>query len=255
MKKYRSRRIEMSFIYYTLILLLTYLGPAYAGVGIQQNEEHENFSYNDSEVGELPSGKIKVFVDRRHTMSVEVDKQDCDVLKKRDSSIGLGFKFGGLMWGFGPEIKVGHSIGVAWKQDVQRMVAEYQELCSRFNTGRVSQEEYQHEKDQIIKRGYNYAKELEERFRKKKADMFREMDKGKYIYLQQSHFFEDCCYQPKRQQIVQQQQPRRYVQNDIGLGPLRKPFFIDTYRSKNFNGNLNVRWRFNNGFLNINKGW
>ena len=85
--------------------------------------------------------------------------------------------------------------------------------------------------------------------------MFREMDKGKYIYLQQSHFFEDCCYQQPRQQIVQQYQPRRYVRNDIGLGPLRKPFFIDTYRSKNFNGNLNVRWRFNNGFLNINKGW
>lgn len=160
--------------------------------------------------------------------------------------------------GFGPEIKVGHSIGVAWKQDVQRMVAEYQELCSRFNTGRVSQEEYQHEKDQIIKRGYNYARELEERFRKKKENMFREMDKGKYIYLQQSHFFEDCCY--PQQQIVQQKQPRqyvqrRYVQNDIGLGPLRKPFFIDTYRRNNFNGNLNVRWRFNNGFLNINKGW
>ena len=149
----------MSFIYYTLILLLTYLGPAYAGVGVQQNKEYEIFSYNDSEVGELPSGKIKVFVDRRHTMSVTVDKQDCDVLKKRDNTLALGWKFGGLMWGFGPEIKVGHSIGVAWKQDVQRMVAEYQELCSRFNTGRVSQEEYQHEKDQIIKRGYNYARE------------------------------------------------------------------------------------------------
>jgi hypothetical protein len=99
----------MSFIYYTLMLLLTYLGPAYAGVGVQQNEEHEIFSYNDSEVGELPSGKIKVFVDRRHTMSVSVDKQDCDVLKKRDNTLALGWKFGGLMWGFGPEIKVGHS--------------------------------------------------------------------------------------------------------------------------------------------------
>ena len=128
-------------------------------------------------------------------------------------------------------------------------------MCSRFNTGRVSQEEYNNEKDLIVRRGYNYARELEERFRKKKSDMFKEMDQGKYIILQNSHFVEDCCYQQPQKRIVQQYQPRRYVRNDIGLGPLMKPFFIDTYRSRTFNGNLNVNWRFNNGWLNLNKRW
>jgi hypothetical protein len=181
--------------------MLSYTGPVYAEIGIEQHEkndgdelQHYALNNNEVEVGELPNGKIKIFVDRDHSTTAVIDKQDCDVLKKRDNSIGLGFKFGGLMWGFGPEIKVGHSVGVEWKGDVQRMVAEYQELCSRFNTGRVSQEEYHQEKGGIIKRGYNYAKELEQRFKQKKDDMFKEMDNGNYISLENGRFENGCCF-------------------------------------------------------------
>ena len=187
----------MSFIYYVLIWMLSYTGPVYAEIGvspIQAIEEPQVYAQNNVEVGEMSSGKIKIFVDKQHTTTAIVDKQDCDVLKKRDNSIGLGWKFGGLMWGFGPEIKVGHSIGVEWKGDVQRMVAEYQELCSRFNTGRVSQEEYNQEKGGIIKRGYNYARELEQRFKQKKDDMFKEMDNGQYISLENGRFENGCCF-------------------------------------------------------------
>ena len=74
------------------------------------------------------------------------------------------------------------------------MVAEYQELCSRFNTGRVSQEEYNQEKGGIIKRGYNYARELEQRFKQKKDDMFKEMDNGQYISLENGRFENGCCF-------------------------------------------------------------
>ena len=204
----------MSFIYYVLILMLSYTGPVYAEIGIEQNErsivaddiEHYAQNTNEVEVGELPNGKIKIFVDSEHSITAVVDKQDCDVLKKKDDTIALGWKFGGLMWGFGPEIKIGHTSGVAWKGDVQRMVAEYQELCSRFNTGRVSQEEYNQEKGGIIKRGYNYARELEQRFKQKKDDMFKEMDAGKYIHLQKMRFFEGCCYyhnKPERNLVVE----------------------------------------------------
>ena len=192
----------MSFIYYVLILMLSYTGPVYAEIGIEQHEKNDDVNEvqhyaqntNEVEVGELSNGKIKIFVDRDHSTTAVVDKQDCDVLKKKDNSIGLGWKFGGLMWGFGPEIKVGHSVGVEWKGDVQRMVAEYQELCSRFNTGRVSQEEYNQEKGGIIKRGYNYARELEQRFKQKKDDMFKEMDNGQYISLENGRFENGCCF-------------------------------------------------------------
>jgi len=187
----------MSFIYYVIILMLTYTGPVYAEIGVApnetQSERHEVFAQNDIVVGELPSGKIRIYTDRSQTTTVELDKQDCEIMRKEDNSIGLGFKFGGLMWGFGPEIKIGHSSGIEWKSDVQRMVAEYQELCTQFNTGRLSQEEYKFEKKGIIQRGYGYAKELEKRFKQKKDDMFREMDQGKYISLQNARFYEGCC--------------------------------------------------------------
>ena len=213
----------MSFIYYVLILMLSYTGPVYAGLQVEKEyeiveedvgedavpfseKEVERYAQAEVEVGELSSGKIKVFTDQAHSTTIIVDKQDCSIMRKKDDTLALGWKFGGLMWGFGPEIKIGHTSGVAWKADVQRMVAEYQELCTQFNTGRLSQQEYQAEKQQIVQRGYNYARELEKRFKQKKDDMFKEMDKGKYIHLQNSRFFEGCCYyhnKPERNLVVE----------------------------------------------------
>ena len=213
----------MSFIYYVLILMLSYTGPVYAGLQVEKEyeiveedvgpdavpfseKEVERYAQAEVEVGELPSGKIKVFTDQAHSTTIVVDKQDCSILRKKDDTLALGWKFGGLMWGFGPEIKIGHSSGVEWKHDVQRMVAEYQELCTQFNTGRLSQQEYQTEKQEIVQRGYNYARELEKRFKQKKDDMFREMDRGKYIHLQKMRFFEGCCYyhnKPERNLVVE----------------------------------------------------
>jgi len=212
----------MSFIYYVLILMLSYTGPVYAGLQVEKEyeiveedvgpdavpfseKEVERYAQAEVEVGELSSGKIKVFTDQAHSTTIIVDKQDCSIMRKKDDTLALGWKFGGLMWGFGPEIKIGHSSGVAWKADVQRMVAEYQELCTQFNTGRLSQQEYQAEKQQIVQRGYNYARELEKRFKQKKDDMFKEMDQGKYIHLQKMRFFEGCCYfhnKPERNLVV-----------------------------------------------------
>ena len=155
----------MSFIYYVLLLMLSFTSPVYAGLEIEKELEVEKeyqieedflvedvpqYAQAEIEVGELPSGKIKVFTDQTHSKTILVGKQDCSIMRKDDDSIALGWKFGGLMWGFGPEIRVGHSSGVAWKADVQHMVAEYQELCTQFNTGRLSQQEYQQEKEGII---------------------------------------------------------------------------------------------------------
>ena len=210
----------MSFIYYVLIWMLSYTGPVYAEIGvspIQAIEEPQVYAQNNVEVGEISSGKIKIFVDRDHSITAVVDKQDCDVLKKKDDTIALGWKFGGLMWGFGPEIKIGHSSGVAWKHDVQRMVAEYQELCTQFNTGRLSQQEYQAEKQQIVQRGYNYARELEQRFKQKKDDIFKEMDGGRYIHLQNSRFYEGCCITNQLPVSTKQEEETRIAEREREL--------------------------------------
>jgi len=210
----------MSFIYYVLIWMLTYIGPAYAEIGVEQNEQDyiaediQRYAHNEQEVevGELSNGKIKIFVDRDHSITAVVDKQDCSVMRKEDNTVALGFKFGGLMWGFGPEVTIGRSSGNEWKAEVQRMVAEYQELCTHFNTGRLSQEEYQDEKKYIIKRGYDYAREIKQKIQDKKDDMFKEMDQGHYISLQDSRFQNGCCiFKPRKQtnEMVVRQSPFR----------------------------------------------
>ena len=192
-----SKEYKMSFIYYVLIMMFVYIGPVYAEIGVSPNktqiERNEVYAQNEIVVGELPSGKIRIYTDRSQTDTIEVDKQDCSIMRKEDNTVALGFKFGGLMWGFGPEIQVGHSSGIEWKSDVQRMVAEYQELCTQFNTGRLSQEEYKFEKKGIIQRAYGYSREFHKRFREKKENMFKEMDKGRYISLQDTRFYEGCC--------------------------------------------------------------
>ncbi|SVD23635.1 uncharacterized protein METZ01_LOCUS376489, partial [marine metagenome] len=96
----------MSFIYYVLILMLSYTGPVYAGLQVEKEvaDDIQRYAQAEVEVGELSSGKIKVFTDQSHSTTIVVDKQDCSIMRKKDNSIALGWKFGGLMWGFGPEI-------------------------------------------------------------------------------------------------------------------------------------------------------
>lgn len=102
-------------------------------------------------------------------------EQDCDIMKKKDNNIKLGFKMGGLVWGVGPEITFRNSFGTDWHGNVQYMIAEYQELCVRYNTNRISKEQYDKEIQNIIKRSRRYEQEMAEHFRKKKEVMFDEL--------------------------------------------------------------------------------
>jgi len=104
------------------------------------------------------------------------EKQDCDIMKKKDDIIKFGFKAGGLLWGIGPEISFRNSFGTDWQGNVQYMIAEYQELCSRYNTGRISKEQYDIEIQNIIERSRRYEMEMLEHFRKKKEVMFNEIE-------------------------------------------------------------------------------
>ena len=153
------------------------------------------------------------------------------------------------MWGFGPEIQIGHSSGVQWQSDVQRMVAEYQELCTHFNTGRLSQEEYQESKQAIINRGYNYAREIHERFKKKKDDMFKEMDAGRFISLQNNRFFEGCCFK-------YQKDSNRYFANNKSTGSGIKA--LAGRERAHWNWMMNSRGGRNNSLnwnINMGGGW
>ena len=111
-----------------------------------------------------------------HSPVYGFEKQDCEVMEYESGSITLGFKAGGLFWGVGPEITFGSQSGVVWTENLQYMVAEYQELCSRYNTGRISKEEYNKEIQNIIQRSRRYERELAEYFKQKKQVIFNEME-------------------------------------------------------------------------------
>ncbi len=103
-------------------------------------------------------------------------EQDCDIMKRKDNNITFGFKAGGLVWGIGPVVTFKNSFGTKWNGNVQYMVAEYQELCSRYNTKRISKEQYDNEIQNIIERSRRYEMEMSEHFRKKKEVIFNEME-------------------------------------------------------------------------------
>ena len=84
----------MSFIYYVLIFLLYYAGPVYAGLEVEKEyeiveedvgpdtepfPEIKRYAQAEVEVGELPSGKIKVFTDQSHSTTIVVDNQDYQI--------------------------------------------------------------------------------------------------------------------------------------------------------------------------------
>ena len=104
-------------------------------------------------------------------------EQDCAVMDYETDSFTVGFKAGGLLWGVGPEVSWGSANGTQWNDALQHMVAEYQELCSRYNTGRISDAEYKKEIDSIIKHRRGYTLELNRIFREKKNTLFKEMER------------------------------------------------------------------------------
>ena len=121
---------------------------------------------------------IRVFVDKEHTKSIVVGKQDCSIMRNENDTYGFGFKVGGLHYGIGPEVYYQHTSGINWSWGAQLMVIELQELCTRFNTGRLAQEEYSKEINKILSRSREYIKRTEERFKIKKDDLFREMEES-----------------------------------------------------------------------------
>ena len=119
---------------------------------------------------------IFLFLATMSGISEAIEQQDCEIMNKKELGFMLGWKLGGFGLGVGPEIGFRNSSGVNWSGSVQYMVAEYQELCSRYNTGRISKDKYDKEIQNIIERSRRYEREIAEYFHKKKAVIFNEME-------------------------------------------------------------------------------
>jgi hypothetical protein len=73
-----------------------------------------------------------------------VQKLDCGVYDERGKSLTVGLNFS-LLWGGatgGPSVQRAQTAGVKWDKSVQFIIAQYKELCGRYNSGGISQASY-----------------------------------------------------------------------------------------------------------------
>jgi hypothetical protein len=109
-----------------------------------------------------------------------VEQQDCSVHKSEDGRITLGFKIGNFLFGIGPEISFGKKTGIDWDHTVQGLIARYQELCARFNTGSITKQEYEERLakiETIEKEAYDLYQEFLRKKARRKEDVFDELDR------------------------------------------------------------------------------
>ena len=86
--------------------------------------------------------EFKLYLDESRTDYTMVERQDCSVYKAKDG-IKLGFKAGNILFSVGPEITFGSESGIDWNGLTQKLIAQYMELCTRFNTGSIVKSEYE----------------------------------------------------------------------------------------------------------------
>ncbi|HEY3353937.1 MAG TPA: hypothetical protein VGQ83_11860 [Polyangia bacterium] len=81
----------------------------------------------------------------------QVAALDCRVYDQKKRSITAGFSVSALFGAVsaGPTVELASTTGVHWDESVQRIVARYKELCSRFNAGAVSLEAYERRLQEI----------------------------------------------------------------------------------------------------------
>jgi hypothetical protein len=91
----------------------------------------------------LGAGSLKLYDDDSRTSFTMVEPMDCTILKTSAHGITLGFKFGALFIGVGPEVTFGEREQVKWEEAVQGLMVQYKELCARFNTGALSKARYE----------------------------------------------------------------------------------------------------------------
>ncbi len=128
----------------------------------------------------VSADQIKLYLDNTRTNHIMVEQQDCSVHKSEDGRITLGFKIGTLLFGMGPEISFGKKTGIDWDHTVQGLIARYQELCARFNTGSITKQEYDERLakiETIEEEAYDLYQEFLKKKSRRQQDAFDELDR------------------------------------------------------------------------------
>ena len=108
------------------------------------------------------------------------EPMDCRVHDTTKSGITLGFKVGNFFLQAGPEVTYSRERGVAWNKVVQGFIARYKELCSRYNAGMVTKEEYEarlHEIESLYREAQALEAKLMDETRNRSKAAVEELDR------------------------------------------------------------------------------
>jgi hypothetical protein len=129
------------------------------------------------------SNTVVVRVDDNSPETREVQKMDCRVYDTRGEAMRTGIDFGvlfGLVRG-GPYVEQAKISGVKWDRSVNQMIAQYKEVCSRFNSGVVSQAAYNvrvAEIDQLWAEAQGIRQSADEAIRSHGRESFGELERS-----------------------------------------------------------------------------
>ncbi|NIQ02367.1 MAG: hypothetical protein GWM98_19880 [Nitrospinaceae bacterium] len=126
------------------------------------------------------AGEFKLYLDETRTQYVMAKEQDCSIYKTEDGRITLGFKAGNMLFEMGPEITFGKKKGIDWHHTVQSLIARYQELCTRFNTGALTKKEYEehlYKIESIEKEAYLLYQKMIKEKEDRRQSLFDELDR------------------------------------------------------------------------------
>ena len=118
--------------------------------------------------------------ERARAAEPPAEQLDCRVHDTTKSNIGLAFKIAGFLFKAGPEVTFNMERGVAWDKVVQGFIARYKELCSRYNAGMVTKEEYEQrlrEMEGLYKEAQDLERKLMDETRNRSKAAIEEMDR------------------------------------------------------------------------------
>ena len=107
------------------------------------------------------------------------EKLDCEVYETEKYGVTAGFSVGNLLLSAGPEVTLSYEQGIAWDKVVQGLIARYVEVCTRYNAGMVSAEQYDQrvkEIETIYEEAQEYEQQMLQETRGRAKDAFAELD-------------------------------------------------------------------------------
>jgi hypothetical protein len=129
------------------------------------------------------STTVRVPVSEGSTETREVQKLDCRVYDERTKSLTVGFSVSALFGAAaaGPYVTTAETTGVKWEKAAQMVVAQYKELCARYNSGAVAQSTYDTrvaEIDQLYAEAQGIRQSADAVIRAHSKEAFNDLDKN-----------------------------------------------------------------------------